>query len=75
MMTPGPYPPAFSGQLAPEQFLAAVDLFLRRSGMSASMLGKCAVNDPGLVFQLRRGREPRRKTMQRVLDYMASYTG
>jgi hypothetical protein len=38
--------------------------------MTPTAFGKNAVSDPGFVFGLRSGREPRRDTITRVRDFM-----
>ena len=38
--------------------LYAIDRFLRGSGMPPTKFGRLAVNDPRLVGDLRRGRQP-----------------
>lgn len=47
-----------------------VEKYLRTTGMCASSFGREAAHDPGLVFDLRRGREPGAKLASRVKDYM-----
>lgn len=41
-----------------EQFLADIEAFLTRSGMSATAFGTAALNDPSFVPDLRNGRKP-----------------
>lgn len=50
--------------------LEAVERFLRRTRMPPARFGRDAVGDPCFVFDLRDGREPRRRTVIRVLDFM-----
>ncbi len=47
-----------------------IEKYLRKTGMCASSFGRDAVKDPRLVFDLRRGREPGRRIVRRVCDYM-----
>jgi 2,4-dienoyl-CoA reductase-like NADH-dependent reductase (Old Yellow Enzyme family) len=47
-----------------------VERFLRRSGMSATRFGRTALRDPRFVFDLRRGRELRPPTEQRVAAWL-----
>lgn len=47
-----------------------VEKYLRVTGMPASTFGRDAARDPGLVFDLRRGREPGQRLATRVQDYM-----
>lgn len=58
----------------PHPLLARVERFLAKSGMSAATFGLAAVGDPKFVYQLRKGREPRRKTVQRVTDWINNPT-
>lgn len=50
--------------------LETVERFLRRTRTPPARFGRDAVNDPTFVFDLRDGREPRRRTVMRVLDYI-----
>ena len=52
--------------------LAMIEAHCARSGMSKSAFGTEALGDPRLVDDLREGREPRRKTVNRVLAFMAT---
>jgi hypothetical protein len=47
-----------------------VERFLKRSGMPPTRFGRDAVRDPRLVFDLRRGREPRPTTERRLAAYL-----
>ncbi len=47
-----------------------IELFLRRSGMPPARFGRNVLRDPQLVFDLRRGREPRPATAQRISAYL-----
>jgi hypothetical protein len=40
--------------------------------MSASAFGIECMGDPGLVYELRRGREPRRATRARIRAFIAA---
>lgn len=51
----------------------SVDEFLKRTGVTPTEFGVLALKDPVFVKDLRDGREPRRKTRQRVLDFMSKY--
>jgi len=53
-----------------EQFLADVEAFLSRSGMSPTTFGKEALGDPVFVFDLRNGRKPGLGSVDRVYDFM-----
>ena len=50
-----------------------IELFLRRTGMRATTFGRLATRDPRFVFDLRKGREPRRATERRVEHFMNTY--
>ena len=56
-----------------EAFLADVEAFLSERGMEASLFGRNALKDPNFVFDLRRGRCPNLRTIQRVRAFMAGY--
>ena len=56
-----------------EEFLAVIENFLKKTGMSSSSFGKKAINDQMLVFHLRKGRECLNSTQKRVLAFMAKY--
>ena len=47
--------------------LKAVEAHLAKTGTSPSQFGR-RLGDPNLVFDLRRGREPRSKTQARILQ-------
>lgn len=57
---------------ANQTILTQIERFLRRKGMGASDFGRKAVGDPNLVGDLRRGRELRRNTADRVKRMMMS---
>lgn len=50
--------------------LERIEAHLRERKMSPSRFGREAVNDWKFVSQLRAGREPRTKTIERVLRYL-----
>lgn len=52
--------------------LSMIERHLRRTGMTPSRFGREAMSDPGFVPSLRAGREPRTRTEQRVLAYLAA---
>ena len=54
----------------PDHLLTSIDLFLRASGMSPTAFGIEVMGDPGLVYELRRGREPRRATRARIRAFI-----
>ena len=54
------------------QFVEAVEAYLAISKIPPTRLGKEATGDPGFVFDLRAGRQPRRESMKKVMDYIAA---
>ena len=50
--------------------LRDVEKFLRNSDMPATRFGRQAVRDPRFVFDLRRGREPRPSTIEKVRAFL-----
>jgi hypothetical protein len=50
--------------------LREVEKFLRRSDIAPTRFGREAVGDPRFVFDLRNGRDPRPRTVERVLTYL-----
>jgi hypothetical protein len=55
---------------ADDSFRRHVEDYLRRSGMNASDLGRFAIGDTGFVLELRRGRSPRLRTVDKILAWM-----
>lgn len=49
-----------------------IEKFLRRTKMPATKFGRLAVGDPGLVRDLRNGREPRPKMVARLEAFLAA---
>jgi hypothetical protein len=47
-----------------------IEVFLRRTGMPATVFGREAVRDPRFVLDLRNGRTPRPSTERRVEHFM-----
>lgn len=47
-----------------------VEKHLRERRIRPASFGRDAVGDPSFVFELRRGRDPRPRTVARVLDYI-----
>ncbi len=54
--------------------LADVEKFLQSAQMTATAFGQRALNDPTLVHELRRGRECRRITRARILEFIKAAT-
>ena len=50
--------------------LREVEKFLRQSDVAPARFGREAVGDPRLVFDLRKGRDPRPTTVARVLAFL-----
>ena len=48
-----------------------IEKFLRATDMPPSKFGRMAVGDPRLVFDLRRGREPRGVTIARIEAFLS----
>ncbi|WP_215754231.1 hypothetical protein [Acetobacter sp. P5B1] len=55
-----------------DPILPAVEAFIAREGISPTSFGKSAINDPGLVHGLRKGRELRKRTRDRVFAFLSS---
>jgi hypothetical protein len=51
--------------------LVEIDRYLKRTGMPPTRFGRLAVNDPRLVGDLKRGREPGRQMRARVRAFIA----
>jgi hypothetical protein len=54
------------------QLLRRIERHILHTNTSASRFGRDAVGDPGFVFGLRNGREPRRRMTERVSRYLDS---
>jgi hypothetical protein len=50
--------------------LREVETFLRHSEITPTRFGRNALGDPRFVFDLRNGRDPRPRTVARVLAYL-----
>ena len=50
--------------------LREVEIFLRQRGVTPTRFGRDALGDPRFVFDLRNGREPRLRTVARVVAYL-----
>lgn len=50
--------------------LREVEKFLRQNDTAPTRFGREAVGDPRFVFDLRNGRDPRPRTIARVLAYL-----
>lgn len=58
--------------LTAETFLASIESFLKDSGMSATAFGKAVANDPNFVADLRGGRMPGLRLVEKAQTYMAT---
>jgi len=52
--------------------LAEVEKFLEAADMTPTAFGQKALNDPTLVHEMRRGRECKRATRTRILEFIAA---
>lgn len=55
--------------------LGQVERFLRRTQMPPTKFGRLAANDPRLVLDMRRGREPGRRMSARVESFIREWEG
>ncbi len=55
-----------------DPFLAAVETYLKSSGLDATTFGKQALGDPSFVFDLRKGRSPSLRTIEKVRAAMTA---
>lgn len=53
-----------------EQFRAAVEEFLARTGTKPTEFGRLAAGDPSFILSLRRGRSPTLVTADKVLAFI-----
>lgn len=51
--------------------LAKINRYLRETEMAPTRFGRMAVNDPRLVGDLQRGRDPRPETVARIEAFIA----
>lgn len=52
------------------KLLDRIERHLKETHMSATRFGRRAVGDPRFVLDLRAGRRPRRRTVERVEEYL-----
>jgi hypothetical protein len=57
-----------------DTFLSEVEAFLARHTVPASRLGREAIGDPNFVIDLRAGRSPSLRTVERVASWMARHS-
>ena len=55
------------------QILRDVEKHLKNSNMPAARFGREAMGDQRFVFDLRKGREPRPRTIQRIRAFLESW--
>lgn len=55
---------------SPDSLITRIDAFLNATGQSASAFGRATVGDPNFVRDLRSGREPKRRLVEKVETYM-----
>ncbi|MFA9200067.1 MAG: hypothetical protein ACEQR8_02615 [Cypionkella sp.] len=53
--------------------IRTIEKFLSQTDMRATTFGRLVANDPRLVFDLRRGREPRPSMCSRAEHFMNKY--
>ena len=58
----------------PHPLLDAIEAHRAKTGITETAFGLAAVGDPKFVFDLKQGREPRRKTVARVTEFIAGHT-
>lgn len=56
-----------------DQLVRDIEAFLREHGMRPTMFGKLSLNDPALMGELRKGRDLRTETVDRIRKYMQTY--
>jgi len=56
-----------------DPILQDVERFIRASQMTATAFGQRALNDPTLFHELRRGRECKRITRERIRTFIKAY--
>jgi hypothetical protein len=56
-------------------FSDAVEAFLKASAMAPSRFGREALGDPGFVAELRKGRCPNLRTIEKARAFIAAHAG
>jgi hypothetical protein len=56
------------------KLLDRIEHHLRETHMSATRFGRRAVGDPRFVLDMRMGRRPRRRTIQKVEAYLSNFS-
>mgnify|MGYP000715152582 CR=1 FL=1 len=59
-------------KLHPEitSLVADIEVFIRRQGLTPTDFGRVAIGDPNLYRQLKKGRNPRLETMDRIRAFI-----
>jgi sulfate adenylyltransferase subunit 2 len=57
-----------------QSFLSEIERFLDAAGLEPTALGKQALGDPNFVFDLRKGRSPSTRTIDKVRGWIAQQT-
>jgi hypothetical protein len=53
--------------------LQQIEAFLERTDTSPTAFGQTVLNDPGFVFNLRTGRDPKESTAIKVREFIAAF--
>jgi hypothetical protein len=56
-----------------ENLINDINAFMARTGLSASAIGKAALNDPCYVYRLLEGRDTMLRTANKLRDWMSDY--
>lgn len=56
-----------------DPLLTVIEEFLSTNGVTPTAFGQKALNDPTLVHEMRRGRECKRATRAKILEFIASH--
>ena len=56
-----------------KEFLEYCENFIKETGVSATNLGWRATGNPQLIFNMRKGRESREETQQKVFEFVKQY--
>lgn len=56
-----------------QSFTDDVEKFLKRTGVEPTIFGREALGDPSFVFDLRKGRSPSARTMDKVRDWIRDW--
>lgn len=56
------------------EILREIETFLKARNMSAARFGLLALNDKGLVYELRKGRDILSRTEEKIRKFMLTYS-